>query len=211
MKTEQLIQAMAADTTRSRPVEQILPLSLGAAAVLAGTLFFAGMGVRADLAAALGELRVIAKHVLPVLLALAALGASCRFARPGCDAGTWSRALLVAPGLALAAFGAALLSTPAAAWLPTIVTANTIVCLTMIPLLGLAILAASILALRQGASVDPARTGALAGLLSGGVATALYAFYCIEDSPLFWALWYTTAIALVAFAGRWAGRRFLRW
>jgi hypothetical protein len=84
-------------------------------------------------------------------------------------------------------------------------------CLTMIPLVGLPILGASILALRRGASTDPGRSGAVAGLLSGAVAAALYAFYCTEDSPMFWALWYSAGIALVTFAGALAGRRFLRW
>jgi hypothetical protein len=85
------------------------------------------------------------------------------------------------------------------------------VCLTMIPLVGLPILGASLLALRHGASTDPGRSGAFAGLLSGSVAAALYAFYCTEDSPMFWALWYSAGIAIVTLAGAFAGRRLLRW
>jgi hypothetical protein len=211
MKTEHLIQAMAADTTRPRPVEQVLPLALGAAAVLAGALFLAAMGVRVDLGAALGELRVLVKHAFPILLAVAALGLSVRLARPGATPGIWSRALLVAPSLALLAFVVTAIATPASVWGPTMVNPSMATCLTMIPLVGLPILGASILALRRGASTDPGRSGAVAGLLSGAVAAALYAFYCTEDSPMFWALWYSAGIALVTFAGALAGRRFLRW
>lgn len=211
MKTDQLIQAMAADTTRQRSVESMLLLLLGAIASVTGLAFFALMGIRSDLADALGHVEVIAKQGLPILLAVAALMASCRLARPGCTAGKWSRALVVAPALALIAFVMAALSTPVSTWRPIVANANTPTCIMSILLLGLPILGASLLGLRHGASLAPGRSGALAGLLSGGIAAALYAFYCDQDSPMFWALWYSAGIALVTGVGFVAGRRLLRW
>jgi hypothetical protein len=54
-------------------------------------------------------------------------------------------------------------------------------------------------------------SGAVAGLLAGGLAATLYATHCPDDSPLFVAIWYSLAIALVVLAGAVVGRRVLRW
>ena len=88
---------------------------------------------------------------------------------------------------------------------------NAMLCLSVIPLLALPILAAALLALRQGAPSRPALAGAVAGLLSAGLAATLYAAHCIDDSPLFVATWYTLATALVAAIGALAGARWLKY
>ena len=67
-------------------------------------------------------------------------------------------------------------------------------CLVFISLMSLPLLAATLAALRRGASTRPVLSGALAGLLSGGAAAAVYALRCTEDSPLFYGLWYVLAI-----------------
>jgi hypothetical protein len=48
-------------------------------------------------------------------------------------------------------------------------------------------------------------------LLAGGLAAALYALQCTDDSPLFIVTWYSLAIAAVTLIGTLAGRRLLRW
>ena len=53
--------------------------------------------------------------------------------------------------------------------------------------------------------------GAVAGLLAGALAATLYATHCVDDSPLFVALWYTPAIVLIVVLGAIIGRRLLRW
>ena len=53
--------------------------------------------------------------------------------------------------------------------------------------------------------------GAVAGLAAGGIAAAIYAWHCPDDSPLFLATWYSLAIAIVVAAGFLLGRRLLRW
>jgi hypothetical protein len=70
---------------------------------------------------------------------------------------------------------------------------------------------ALLFALRAGAPRSAASAGAAAGLLAGGLAAALYATHCPDDSPLFVALWYIPAIALVASVGAACGSRLLRW
>jgi hypothetical protein len=51
----------------------------------------------------------------------------------------------------------------------------------------------------------------MAGLLAGGLAAALYAAHCPDDSPLFVAVWYTLALGIVVGVGAVAGRAVLRW
>jgi hypothetical protein len=80
-----------------------------------------------------------------------------------------------------------------------------------IPVLALAPLTAFMIALRNGAPDNPGLSGAVAGLASGAIAAAIYAWHCTDDSPLFVATWYTLAIAIVTAVGYFAGRRLLRW
>ena len=80
----------------------------------------------------------------------------------------------------------------------------------MIPAGALPLLAAALFGLRHGAPTRPALAGALAGLLSAGLAATLYASHCTDDSPLFVATWYTIAAVLVAAIGALAGPRVLR-
>ena len=84
------------------------------------------------------------------------------------------------------------------------------VCLTAIPMLSLPLLIAALIGLRHGAATRPMLTGAVAGLIAGGIAATFYASHCIDDSPLFVATWYSIALALVALVGAVAGRWVLR-
>ncbi|MDB5654403.1 MAG: hypothetical protein JWQ94_2016, partial [Tardiphaga sp.] len=88
---------------------------------------------------------------------------------------------------------------------------NAMLCMSAIPVLALPILAAAIVALRQGAPSRPALAGAVAGLLSAGLAATLYAAHCVDDSPLFVATWYTLATALVTAIGALAGAKWLKY
>jgi hypothetical protein len=84
-------------------------------------------------------------------------------------------------------------------------------CLVSIPVLATLPLAAFLLVLRNGAVVRPGVAGALAGVASAGIATLAYGLHCNQDSPLFIAMWYSSAAAIVAAIGAWAGRRTLVW
>jgi hypothetical protein len=88
---------------------------------------------------------------------------------------------------------------------------STSICLTVIPLMSLPILAASLWALRRGAPTRPGLTGAVAGLMSAGAAAALYAFWCTDDSPFFYTVRYGAAILIVTAVAALVGRRILRW
>ena len=53
--------------------------------------------------------------------------------------------------------------------------------------------------------------GAAAGALAWAVASAIYAFHCFDDSPLFVLVWYPMAAIPVVAAGYVMGSRLLRW
>jgi hypothetical protein len=67
-----------------------------------------------------------------------------------------------------------------------------------------------LIGLRHGAPARPAVAGAIAGLVSAGLAATLYAAHCSDDSPLFVVTWYTIATALVTAVGALVGSKVLR-
>jgi hypothetical protein len=111
----------------------------------------------------------------------------------------------------VAGVGSELISLPPADWMPTMVGTNAMGCMVLIPLLSALPLVVMIIALRQGAPARPALAGAVAGLVAAGIAATFYATHCQNDSPLFMAVWYAMATAIVAAAGALLGARLLRW
>jgi hypothetical protein len=49
------------------------------------------------------------------------------------------------------------------------------------------------------------------GLAAGGLAAAIYALFCDQDSPLFVATWYVLGVLIVTAIGAAIGSRLLRW
>jgi hypothetical protein len=211
MRTEQLIQAMAADTARPGRLALVLPLALLAAAALVAAVVLPAMGARPDLGPALMHPRVLVKQAFPLLLAAAAFGAALRLARPEMRLGRWRLALAAVPLVLAAAVVGELVALPEAAWMPALVGHTSRQCLSLVSLMSLPLLGAALWALRRGASTHPTLSGAVAGLMSGGAAAAIYAVHCTEDSPLFYAVWYVLAILAATALGAALGRRWLRW
>ncbi|MFN4089097.1 MAG: NrsF family protein [Alphaproteobacteria bacterium] len=212
MKTRQLIDAIAADSgSRTRPPSVIVPAALLAGAVPAAVLLVVWLGVRDDVWAALATVRFPFKFLVVAALAIPACLLLLRLARPGAPPGLPERALAAFPIVAGAGIAAELAALPGDAWLPALVGGNALVCLTVVPVLASAPLAALLVALRRAAPTRPGLAGAVAGLTAGAVAAFLYGWHCTDDSPLFVATWYTLAIGAVAAAGAGIGARLLRW
>jgi hypothetical protein len=210
MKTDHLIAALVTDQAqRAGPVGPALGLAAGVGFALAGILFMLALGPRDDIAAAATTMRFLFKPALMLALAVAAGMLALRLVRPGTAARP--AALGAVAGVLIIAVAAELLVVPRDAWAARLIGTNAQICLTSIPLLAIAPLAAALYALRRGAPTRPALAGAAAGLLAGGIGAALYATHCTDDSPLFVATWYSLAIALVAIAGALLGTRLLRW
>lgn len=212
MRTSELIAALAADPA-PEPIrlDRWVVTALAIGFVVSLAIYAALMGPRPDIAEAARTVRFNLKFVDAFAFAMPSLLLTLRLARPDADLGAlafW----LIAPLILLAAgVVVELMVVPSDEWRIRLVGHNSMFCMRMIPLLAAPMLAALIVALRAGAPMRPALTGALAGAASAGVAALLYASHCPDDSPLFVATWYPLATLICAAAGALAGWRFLAW
>ena len=212
METEQLIRTLAADNPfQARPVGLVLVLALLAAAPVSLAIFFAGLGVRPDVMTAMHNPFFDLKFAVTLALAIAAIAISLHLSRPEASLQRWGWLLLIPAGLLVAGISGEMMLPQRLPMMTRLVGSNSKVCMTAIPLISLPLLAAALLGLRHGAPARPAMAGAIAGLLSAGLAATLYAAHCTDDSPLFVAAWYSVATALVAAIGALAGSRVLRY
>jgi len=211
METDQLIRTLAADNAhRARPVGLVLALALLAAAPASVAMFFAGLGVRPDLMTAMHNPFFDLKFVVTLALAIPAIAISLHLSRPEVSLQGWKWLLLIPVGLLLAGIASEMMMPQRLPMMTRLVGSNSRLCMTAIPLMSLPLLVAALIGLRHGAPTRPAVAGAIAGLLSAGLAATLYASHCTDDSPLFVATWYTIATALVTAIGALAGSRVLR-
>ena len=211
MDTDKFIHGLAADHGwTTRPVWIVLAGALVVALGCSVSIFTMWLQMRPDVMVAMGHPFFLLKFVVTLALAGASLALVMRLVRPGAQISNWPW-LLALPVVLLAGGIVADLMVPhASSWEARLVGSNSQVCLTAIPLMSVPLLIAALAGLRHGASTRPALTGAVAGLLAGGIAATLYASHCTDDSPLFVATWYTAALALVTAAGAFAGRWVLR-
>jgi hypothetical protein len=206
-RTEDVILDLAA-----RPIPGPLPAAGAAGGILAGILLSVGaflffFGPRPDLAAALSQVPVLAKSVLPLLLAVLSAVLALASLRPGARLALWLLALPVLPGLVMAAQRIA----KGDGLLTETLGQTALACAFTIPILALPAIAAGLVVMRSGAPTRPALTGALTGLAAGAGAAGGYALHCTEDSALFFVAWYGLGMVTAASFGAWAGRRLLRW
>lgn len=212
MQTDHLIRTLAADvSTRQLPVGVTLTIALLLAAPVSVALFMATLGMRGDVMTAMHNPFFDLKFVVTLALAIVAIAISLHLARPEATLRGWGW-LLVIP-LALVGVGIATewMLPQQRPWLARMIGNNAPACVLTIPLFAMPMLAAALLALRRGAPARPALAGAVAGLAAAGLGATLYASHCTDDSPLFVALWYSIAVALVAAVGAVAGRKMLRY
>jgi len=211
METDQLIRTLAADNTqRHRPVGFMLALALVAAAPVSILMFFMTLGVRPDVMTAMHNPFFDLKFAVTLALAVAAIMVSLHLSRPEALLRGWALLLLVPAGILAIGIGGEMMVPQRLPMMARLVGHNSRVCMLAITLFSLPLLAGALVGLRHGAPARPAVTGAIAGLLSAGLAATLYASHCTDDSPLFVATWYGVATALVAAIGALAGSRVLR-
>lgn len=212
MKTDDLIRALAADARPQGPsLRGGVALAVAGGAVAAALALLATLGLRPDLATALGSIRFLFKFAVTASLAGVALHLALVLARPGTARGGAELALLLPMALLVAAVGLELLAVPEASWQTRMVGSNWAVCLLAVPSFSLVPLALLLLALRRGAAESAPLAGLVAGLAAGGIGAFFYAAHCPDDSPLFVAVWYTLAIGAVGALGAILGARLLRW
>lgn len=205
-----LIDTLVADLDRrALGLATVLMLATLTAAVTAIAGLYLTIGPRPDVMASLASVRFVSKFVFTLSL----LGFGLVVLKASLVPGRSPPILwLLAPvGIIIVATMLELRSIPRELWPVAQMGQNSRVCLTFTPLLGLAPLAAFVLALRKGAPSSSTGSGALAGLVAGGISASVYAAHCTDDSPLFVVTWYPVGIALLAVAGAVLGRLLVRW
>jgi hypothetical protein len=211
VKTDDLISALAADGRQTGNLDRSLLIALAAGSVVAGLAFFATLGFRHDIDSAMHTMRFGFKFLVTLSLAATAIGVVWRIGRPGVPVVLAMFALALPAVLLAMGVMMEMRMMPEETWAPRMMGVNAIHCLLSIPAFSIPTLAALLYALRDGAPSNPTVAGAVAGLVSGGVAATYYASNCTDDSPMFVAVWYTLAVAIVTVVGALLGRRLLRW
>src|SRR6266436_4354158 len=213
MKTDDLVALLS---TNPEPVDRssvvrMLCVALAAGMVVALGIAFVGLGVRSDLMTAHAFAFLLLKLAFTVGIVGVASMYLTRLARPGGERKTPS--FLVAMPFLVIVFLAAisLWFAPSAHWDEMIVGDQWLECLLSIPIIAIVPFAISIWAVRRAAPTNLVRTGAVAGLIAGGVSAMAYALHCTDDSLPFVAVWYGGTIVLCTLAGAALGPRLLRW
>lgn len=213
MKTDDLVAMLSTNVEPigSGGVVRTISIAVAAGAALAFGFMLVGLGVRADLTAT----RATVFLLLKVAFALAVVGMAMRYltrlARPGAERGISPLAIAV-PFAGIALLGIINLGmAPSSHWNGMILGDEWLECLLSIPIIAIVPFAVTIFAVRRAAPTNLVRTGAVAGLIAGGISAMAYALHCTDDSLPFVAVWYGGTIVLCTLAGAALGPRLLRW
>jgi hypothetical protein len=213
MKTDDLVALLS---TNPEPVDRssvvrTLCVALAAGTIVALGIMLVGLGVRSDLMTARALIFLAVKLAFAVGIVGLALVYLTRLARPGGERRTPSF-LVAMPFLFIVFLAAISLGfAPSSHWNKMIVGDEWLECLLSIPIIAIVPFAIAIWAVRRAAPTNLARTGAVAGLIAGGVSAMAYALHCTDDSLAFVAVWYGGTIVLCTLAGAALGPRLLRW
>ena len=213
MKTDDLIAVLS---TNPGPVDRssvvrTLCVALAAGSIMALGITLVGLGVRTDLMSARALIFLVVKLAFAVGIVSLALIYLTRLARPGGERRI-SVVLVAMPFGTIAVLSVISLGfAPSAHWDKMVMGNDWLECLLSIPIIAIVPFAATIWAVRRAAPTNLVRTGAFAGLISGGVSAMAYALHCTDDSLPFVAVWYGGTIVLCTLAGAALGPRLLRW
>jgi hypothetical protein len=209
--TDDLIAALALDFGPARKVSPRLMAAAGLGGLAAFALVALWLGFRPDIAEAPATRMFWMKAFYTALLALGGFWAVERASRP---AGSPRKGMI----LALAVFGlwAALcmwkfMGAAPADRMPMLMGQSWRICTLNILVLGLPILAATLVVVRGMAPTRLTLAGAAAGLFSGGLGATIYGLHCPEHAMAFVAIWYTLGVAAVTALGAVLGHWVLRW
>lgn len=211
MQTDDLIELLAKDARVHVRFGHMFLVALAIGMAASAGLLLSTYGIREDMAGAIETPRVLFKLGLTLLLAFASTRLAFVIGKPGVSLRSAALALLAPLLVLLAGIATELIVLPQNAWGTSLKGQHWSFCLVFVPTLSIAPLAALLYSVRQGAPEKPGLAGAVAGLAAGGIAAAIYAWHCPDDSPLFVATWYTIAISMVTAVGFLLGRRLLRW
>lgn len=213
MKTDELITLLARDAS---PVQRgMLAARLSGVALLGATAAFLilvpWLGIRPDLAQAVGGMTFWMKATYTAGLGVAGFALVERLSRPGAK-GRIGWAVLALFIVAIVAMAISqLMATSPDDIRAVFMGSSWDKCPWRILVLSLPGLATILWVMRGFAPTRPTLSGAAAGVLAGGIAATVYGLHCQEIAAPFVALWYSAGIALSGVLGALVGSRLLRW
>jgi hypothetical protein len=214
MNTQQLIHALASDLqagtgpTRARAGWSRLAVLTGLASLVSLAAIVLLLSPSPHLAHGPGA-TIGFSALAGATLAAGAFWATLKLSYPEGRLGLWW--LLLPLGILLLGLGLEMSETPSSSWSTRLWGDSPGACFLCVTALSLPILVAALVALRDSAPTHPRLCGAMAGLLAGGIAAALYTLHCPENSLLFVASWHVPAVLTVTVFGALAAGRWLRW
>jgi hypothetical protein len=216
-RADPLIDGLVADLGPVRPRRwQLEAAALAGLALVEILLFIAVIGVRPDMPDAMGAMPFWWKSGSLAALALLSAAAVLVSLDPATTTARrlsplW-RALAIAVPVLLA-MGWLLDAGAAgrAALLARLDWREGVDCLKNVGLLSLPPVAALALLMRRGAPTQPGRTALAAGLAAAGFGAFVFAFHCPHDDPLYVAVWYGGAVAMISGLARLVLPRLTRW
>lgn len=211
MKTNDLISLLTEDAPVRMRLGRALTYALLIGIVLSAIILLSTIGIRRDMGSAIETARVLFKVSETFILAVVAGRLVFQIGRPAAPLKLRSWSLALPAALLLIAVVTEITVIPAGSWETRMMGNYAAFCVMFIPILSIPPLTGFLLALREGAPENPGVAGAVAGLAASGIAAAIYAWHCPDDSPLFVATWYTLSITMVTIVGYFLGRRILRW
>jgi hypothetical protein len=213
MKTDELIALLAHDATPVKrcmlPARLLLFSLIGA--FIAAVILVPWLGIRPDLADAMGGTTFWMKAIYTFGLGVGGFALVERLSRPGVKGGFgWLlAAACVAAIVAIAV--SELMSMPPEDMPDAIMGSSWYSCPLCIIVLSIPGLAAILWTMRRFAPTRPTLAGAAAGLLAGGLAATVYGLHCDETAAPFVAIWYSLGVVVSALLGAMVGPRALRW
>jgi hypothetical protein len=216
VNTDRLIELLSSNLEPVSPVRfgrtLLLTMLMGSAAAL--VLMLATVGPRSDL----GSSSHLVWTAVKLLFAVSVIGTATplllKSMRPSLDNEMHPEMIFLPFLAAIAAALAMLLFVTPQTWsamLRGVHTASPARCLGCIVFLAVIPFTALMWSLHQGAPTRLRLSGAIAGVVAGGLGAAAYAFACVSDAIPFIAIFYSAAIALCAFIGAQLGPWLLRW
>ena len=211
MKTDDLINLLAKDARLRTGFGRVFLTALVIGVVISAILLLSTIGIRRNMAEVIETPRVMFKLGITLLLAITATRLAFLIGKPGVSLRSAAMMLILPLALLIVGIVSELFAVPRDAWMASTKGHFSAFCLFFVPLLSIAPLAAILYSAKQGAPESAGTAGAVAGLAAGGIAAAIYAWHCPDDSPLFLATWYSIGIAVATAAGFLIGRKILRW
>ena len=184
-----------------------LPLAAIGATLLMATVF----GIRPDLGAIVKTAIFWEKLAFPLCIAIGALVATVRLARPGARVGAGWPVMVTPVVIVWIAAMVVVVSIAPQYRLPAILGQTWRTCPFNILLLSVPGFIAIFWAVKGLAPTRLRLAAAISGLLASSTATVAYCFHCPEMSPAFWSVWYVAGMLLPVALGAVLGPKLLRW